>query len=548
MEQRMVDVLIIGSGGTGLTAALAAKSRGASVLVAGKNYPNNSQTSMAQGGINAALGNKDEDSIQSHINDTIKSARGLCDEKMVEKMCSQAPESIAWLESIGVPFSRTEETTIAQRRLGGASHMRACYSQDYTGLKILHTLYDNCLKEDIAFRDEYYLLNLITEDRSEQELEPIVKGATFLDIRSGRIKQIDAKSVVIATGGYASLYHGFTTNAFGSTGDGIAALLRAGGCLSDMEFVQFHPTALKHSSILISESARGEGGYLLNSKGERFIDELLPRDIVARAIYDEIKKGQEIFLDIRHLGEEKLMELLPQEVRLCRLHEGVDPLSELIPIKPVAHYAMGGIAVDRSLKAKGLEACFAAGECSNANIHGANRLGGNSLLEIIVFGKEAGENAASFAQGIDDLPAGSRQSEQDKAWIDAVFSYPNEINLYHKRDALGKRFYDDAGIVRNEAALKTLLEDLQKIRRDLPLMGIGDKKRNYNTNLVDHLEFGNTLELGETLLTAALGRQESRGAHYREDYPRQEDERFEKHSRCRLKNQTLNVDFEGGRE
>ena len=548
MDQGIVDVLIIGSGGAGLTAALAARSGGASVLVAGKNYPSNSQTSMAQGGINAALGNRDEDTVRSHINDTIKSARGLCDETMVEKMCSQAPESIAWLESIGVPFSRTEKATIAQRRLGGASHMRACYSQDYTGLKILHTLYDNCLKEAIAFRDEYYLLNLITEDRREQGLEPIVKGAVFLDIRSGEVEQIDAKAVVIATGGYTSLYHGFTTNAFGSTGDGIAALLRAGGSLSDMEFVQFHPTALKSSSILISESARGEGGYLLNDRGDRFIDELLPRDIVARAIYDEIKKGQEVFLDIRHLGEEKLMELLPQEVRLCRLHEEVDPLTELIPIKPVAHYSMGGIDVDRSLKAKGLEACFAAGECSNANIHGANRLGGNSLLEIIVFGKEAGENAASFAQSADAAPAGNRQIEEDRAQIDGIFNYPDAINFYNERDSLGRHFYNDAGIVRNEAALSMLLEELRRMQHNLPQMGIGDKKRNYNTNLIDHLEFANALELGEALLSAALGRRESRGAHYREDYPRQDDKRFEKHSRCRLKDDTPSVSFGEDRE
>ncbi len=319
----MIDVLIIGSGGAGLTAALAAKKEGASVTVVGKTYPTNSQTSMAQGGINAALGNVGEDHVSSHIADTIKSAHGLCDEDMVKQMCTDAPETIAWLESLGVPFSRLDNgkigtQTIAQRQMGGASAKRACYAQDYTGLKILHTLYDTCLKEKIDFLDEHYLLNLITQDKT-------VKGATFLDIRTGEVKQINAKSVVMATGGYSSLYHGFTTNAYGSTGDGVAAVLRAGGAVSDMEFIQFHPTALKHSCILISESARGEGGYLVNESGKRFVDELKPRDEVARAIFSQMKEGQRVFLDVRHLGEEKLMELLPQEVELCKMHEHVDP-------------------------------------------------------------------------------------------------------------------------------------------------------------------------------------------------------------------------------
>ena len=279
----MIDVLIIGSGGAGLTAALAAKQMDASVVVVGKAYPTNSQTSMAQGGMNAALGNVGEDHIGSHIEDTIKSARGLCDEDMVRQMCADAPKTIQWLDAIGVPFSRLDNgksgiDTVAQRQMGGASAKRACYAQDYTGLKILHTLYDTCLKEEIDFLDEHCLLNLIT-------LEGTVKGATFLDIRTGEVKQINAKSVIIATGGYGSLYHGYTTNAYGSTGDGIAAVLRAGGAISDMEYIQFHPTALKSSSILISESARGEGGYLVNSEGERFIDELKPRDVVARAIF-----------------------------------------------------------------------------------------------------------------------------------------------------------------------------------------------------------------------------------------------------------------------
>ncbi len=245
---------------------------------------------MAQGGINAALSNAGEDHISLHMADTIKSAHGLCDEDMVRIMCADAPKTMAWLESLGVPFSRldnegTGTQTIAQRQMGGACAKRACYAQDYTGLKILHTLYDTCLKDGIDFLDEHYLLNLIMK-------EDTVKGATFLDIRTGEVKQVNAKSVIIATGGYGSLYHGYTTNAYGSTGDGIAAVLRAGGSVCDMEFIQFHPTALKNSAILISESARGEGGYLVNSDGERFVDELKPRDEVARAIFLKLQKGQ----------------------------------------------------------------------------------------------------------------------------------------------------------------------------------------------------------------------------------------------------------------
>lgn len=540
----MVDVLIIGAGGAGLTAALSAKAMGASVLVAGKAQPTNSQTSMAQGGINAALGNVGEDSVASHIADTIKSAHHLCDPDMVETMCTRAPETIAWLESIGVPFSRTPTAKIAQRQLGGAMHKRACYSQDYTGLKILHTLYDSCLKEGIDFLEEHYLLNLITTTQEDPKLPPVTKGATLLERATGEVIQIDAKAVVLATGGYTSIYHGFTTNAFGSTGDGLCAVARAGGMLSDIEFVQFHPTALRHASILVSESARGEGGYLVNDKGERFVNELLPRDIVARAIYAQISAGKSVFLDIRHLGEEKLMELLPQEVHLCRLHEGVDPVTELIPIKPVAHYAMGGIDVDRRLEVQGIQGCYAAGECSNAKVHGANRLGGNSLLEIVAFGKIAGENAATAAREKPDEPAGDTQLKQDRAFVAACLEQDGEINFYEKRDMIGELFYHNAGIVRNASALETACSTIRTIRRELPNMRLGDKSRPHNTNLIDFLEFANALELGEMLLEGALLRKESRGAHYRADFPEQNDAQYDAHTCYRKEKDSLSLEFE----
>ena len=522
----MVDVLIIGSGGAGLTAALSAKEAGASVMVVGKTYPTNSQTSMAQGGINAALGNVGEDHISSHIADTIKSAHGLCDEDMVRKMCADAPATMEWLESLGVPFSRLDNAkkgkeSVAQRQMGGASAKRACYAQDYTGLKILHTLYDTCLKEQIDFLDEYYLLNLIIKD-------DVVKGATFLELRTGEVKQINAKSVVIATGGYASLYHGFTTNAYGSTGDGVAAVLRAGGAVSDMEFIQFHPTALKHSAILISESARGEGGYLINEVGKRFVDELKPRDEVARAIFAQIKEGQRVYLDVRHLGVEKLMELLPQEVELCKMHEHVDPSSELIPIKPVTHYTMGGIDVDYALEINGIKGCFAVGECSNAKVHGANRLGGNSLLEIITFGRFAGENAYKHSIYASSKPTDDAQQTKDSTEIEALLSQKEPVNFYPYREMLGNLFYEKVGIVRENDQLHSALDEVISMQVTQKEMGITDKSRENNQNLIDFLEFKNALLLAPTIVSAAIARDESRGAHYKVGFE-SENEDLKKH-------------------
>jgi succinate dehydrogenase / fumarate reductase flavoprotein subunit len=405
--------------------------------------------------------------------------------------------------------------------MGGASAKRACYAQDYTGLKILHTLYDSCLKEKIDFLDEHYLLNLIMKEET-------VKGAIFLDIRTGEVIQINAKSVIMATGGYASIYHGYTTNAYGSTGDGIAAVLRAGGAVSDMEFIQFHPTALKHSSILISESARGEGGYLLNEEGERFIDELKPRDEVARAIFAQLKEGQRVFLDLRHLGEEKLMDLLPQEVALCKIHEHVDPAIELIPIKPVAHYTMGGIDVDYALEVTGIKGCFAVGECSNAKVHGANRLGGNSLLEITAFGRLAGENAYKHAVYASNKEADNTQKAQDKAQIENIYAQENTSNFYPYRELLGNLFYEKVGIVRENAQLNEALDTVIEMQISHKNTGITDKSPSNNQNLIEFLEFKNALLLAPTIISSSIARNESRGAHFKMGFE-EEKEEFKKH-------------------
>ncbi|MDD3774412.1 MAG: FAD-binding protein [Sulfurovaceae bacterium] len=513
------DVLVIGSGGAGLSAALKVKELGADVIVTTKTLPTNANTCMAQGGFNASFG----DDIAIHTDDTLRSSYGLGSKTMIEQMCKSSQNALDWLISKGVPFSLNENNELETRFMGGSTNKRTYYAEDYTGLKILQTLYDECLKNDIKFQTNRYLLNLIIDKETKE-----VSGATFLDIGSGNIEEIRAKSVIVATGGYSGVYHGFTTNGFGSSGDGIAAVVRAGGMASDLEFVQFHPTALKRSSILISEAARGEGGYLVNSDGVRFVDELAPRDIVSRAISNELNQNKEVFLDVRHLGSEKLSHLLPQELKLCKIYENIDMANDLIPIKSVAHYTMGGIEVDQKLQAKGLKGCFAVGECSNAHIHGANRLGGNSLLEIISIGLIAGENAVNYES--QNRFKENSQLAKDKAFINAVYNnFTNQINFYEKREFLGKILYHNAGVSRNDTGLKGVLAALRQMQREFTFMGISDKSKELNTNLIDFIEFGNTLEVAEMLLVGALHRNESRGAHYREDF-QQTNDTFKAHS------------------
>ncbi len=525
-----IDLLVVGSGGAGLAAALEAASRGAKVAVVTKSLPTQAQTCMAQGGINAALGNVEPDSPEEHVADTLRSAHGLADEAMVRTLCESAPETIAWLDRMLVPFSRVDslETphslqTIAQRRLGGASHPRACYAQDFTGLKILQSLYDRCLEAGVRFHSGLYLLDLITTEDRE------VLGAEFWDIRAGELRPILARATLLATGGFGGLYHGYSTNAYGASGDGIAAALRAGGVLEDMEFVQFHPTAIRPAAVLISEAARGAGAWLVNEVGERFTDELGPRDVVARAMFEQIAKGHELFLDLRPISEGTLRELLPQELHLARLHAEVDPLQEPIPVMPAVHYTMGGIAVDSTLRIRGLRRAYAAGECSAARIHGANRLGGNSLLEIVVFGRMAAANALDESGSPSQPPSLGNARER----IEAIFARPQRFNHYLKRKILGKRLYHDLGIVRDGALIGDALDFIGELESRLGETGLRDRSRAENRDLVELLEYENSLLLARALALAAHKRQESRGAHYRSDHP-EESKAWERHIQVKM--------------
>jgi succinate dehydrogenase / fumarate reductase flavoprotein subunit len=519
----MIDILIIGSGGAGLSAALEAKKSGKNVLVVSKTYPTQSQTAQAQGGINGVLEKENsKDTIESHIADTLKSAHHIGDEKTISFMCEKASETIKWLDDIGVPFSRDENNTIAQRKLGGAAHSRACYSSDYTGLKILHTLYDNCLKENIQFLNEMMLLNFIIEDDT-------IKGITTLDIQTCEVNQILAKSVIVASGGYGALYEGYTTNSNASTGDAIAAALRANVAIANMEYVQFHPTTLKENSILLSESARGEGGYLVTADEQRFVDELASRDIVARAIDEKIQSGFEVFLDLRHLGLEKIKEVMPQEYDLALQFGGLKLDSDLIPIKPAAHYTMGGIKTNMACETN-IKNLYAVGECSSNGVHGANRLGGNSLLEIITFGRYVGKIASDKSGSIQlDESIKSTEFELDMNFIENIFSSSSDVDFYPIKKEIGALFYNNVGLFRSKENLNKALEQIELFRNQVSKMGISDKSKVYNTNLKEYIEFLNMLELGDTIIISALNRCESRGAHYRVDYP-SEDESFAKDS------------------
>ncbi len=536
------DVLIVGAGGAGLMAALeASKAKDVKVGVVTKVYPTRSHTGAAQGGINAALGNFDpSDSPEVHTFDTVKGSDYLGDQDAIEFMCQEAPKRIYELEHLGVPFSRLPDGKIAQRPFGGAGFPRTCYAADKTGHVILHTLYEQCLKNDVEFLNEWFVTELIVDNNE-------AKGVIAIDIRSGEVHAIKAKAIIFATGGYARVYWVRNTNAIGSTGDGMAICYRAGIPLKDMEFVQFHPTGLRSTGILVTEGARGEGGYLINNKGERFMTryapqkmELGPRDLVARSIETEILEGRGwgegmmayVHLDLRHLGAEKIKTRLPQIRQLCIDFEGVDPIEEPIPVRPTAHYSMGGIDVrDYKTSMTGVNGVYAVGECACVSVHGANRLGGNSLLDLVVFGKPAGAAAVEYARNKpDDNFNLKAEEERARREIGALLKKENKENINNIRMELAQTMWDKVGIFREEKPMLEAIEKVKELKERYKLLAPGDSGKIFNTALLNYIELGYLLDLAEAIAVTAVLRKESRGAHARRDYPNRDDENFLKHS------------------
>ncbi|WP_066052393.1 FAD-binding protein [Robertmurraya korlensis] len=537
------DVIIVGAGGAGMMAALnASEDKSLKVACLSKIFPTRSHTGAAQGGINAAMGYRDEnDSPESHFRDTVKGSDFLADQDAVEFFTSNMPKVISELDYFGVPFSRDENGNIAQRPFGGASSPRTCYSADKTGHVILHALYEQCLKNGVKFHNDWHLLSIsVNEGKFE--------GIVTMDIRSGEIHSIQAKSVVIATGGFGRVYWSRTTNAINMTGDGTAACFEAGIPLKDPEFVQFHPTGLASTGVLLSEACRGEGGYLINKDGERFMAryapgkmELGPRDLVSRAIETEIKEGRGfgegmgsyVLMDLRHLGEKKIMERLPQVRELAMEFEGVDLIKEPVPIRPSCHYTMGGIHVsDYRTCSTPIEGIHAAGECCSVSIHGANRLGGNSVADVVLFGKYAGIGARESAKkrGFSSIEKLMAEATEWTEKFKTIREKTNGINMFKIRDELAETMWNHVGIFRTEAEMEVAYEKVSRLIEDYEFATIGDSSERYNMAFLNYVEIGNILKLAKAIALGALNRKESRGSHARADYPERDDNNFLKHT------------------
>lgn len=552
MQFHKYDVIIIGAGGAGMRAAIESGQR-ARTAVLTKLYPTRSHTGAAQGGMCAALANVEEDNWEWHTFDTIKGGDYLVDQDAAEIMAKEAIDAVLDLEKMGLPFNRTPEGKIDQRRFGGhtrnhgeAAVRRACYAADRTGHMILQTLYQNCVKHGIEFFNEFYVLDICL---TETENGPVCTGAVAYELATGEIHVFQAKSVVFATGGFGKVFK-TTSNAHTLTGDGMGIVFRKGLPLEDMEFYQFHPTGLAGLGILLTEGARGEGAILRNASGERFMEryaptikDLAPRDIVARSMALEVLEGRGaglnkdyVLLDCTHLGAEVLETKLPDITEFARTYLAVDPVVEPVPVYPTAHYAMGGIPTnihgevlrDNDNVVPGL---YAAGECACVSVHGANRLGTNSLLDINVFGRRAGIAAAEYALSREahvDLPENPAASVE--AQVALALSEHGQERVADIRTELQATMDANASVYRTEDTLKKALHDVQALKERYAHISVQDKGKRFNTDLLEAVELGFLLELAEVLVHGALERKESRGGHAREDYPNRDDTNFMRHS------------------
>lgn len=505
------DVIVVGAGIAGLMAAIEAKDENNKVALISKGNVFKSNSSMASGGINAVLDTKNIAEIDKHIQDTFNSAKGLGNKKAITYMCKQASSIIEKLVEYGVDFDRDENNKILQRPFGGGSSNRTCYVGDKTGSAITLSLIKKAKSKGITFLPNNFILNLA-------KYQNRVSGVVSLNKENSQIMIYSSKAVVLAGGGYAGIYRGYSTNAPDYTGDLLAVALRAGLCLKDMEFVQFHPTGFVKTNYLVTEAARGEGGYLINSDGNRFIDELETRDKVARAILKEEIEGKKVFIDLRHLGLEKIQEKLPSLYNAALMQSGIDLSQELLEIKPVAHYTMGG--VDVNMTESDLKGLYICGEMASNGVHGANRLGGNSLLEGCVFGELAGKQAKDYSKKFEYAPIDYNTVIKDIEMIDFIFSSDSTKNFNAIRISLGKCLFEKAGIVKDEKSLTLAFDYVKYLRQISYTLHCINKEKNNNVELTAILELRNALEIAEAIILSAQKRHESRGAHYREDYPK----------------------------
>ncbi|GAA1688781.1 succinate dehydrogenase flavoprotein subunit [Microbacterium sediminicola] len=550
------DVVIVGAGGAGMRAAIEA-GPGAKTAVITKLYPTRSHTGAAQGGMAAALANVEEDSWEWHTFDTIKGGDYLVDQDAAEILAKEAIDAVIDLENMGLPFNRTPEGKIDQRRFGGhtADHgktpvRRACYAADRTGHMILQTLFQNCVKLGINFFNEFYALDLITVKDENGDTQ--VAGVVAYDLATGELHVFHSKAVIFATGGFGKIYK-TTSNAHTLTGDGVGIVWRKGLPLEDIEFFQFHPTGLAGLGILLTEGARGEGAILRNASGERFMEryaptikDLAPRDIVARCMVKEVLEGRGagphkdyVYLDCTHLGAEVLETKLPDITEFARTYLGVDPVVEPVPVMPTAHYAMGGIPTN--IKGEVLQAndkivpgLYAAGECACVSVHGSNRLGTNSLLDINVFGKRSGRNAVEYVQSADFVPLPEDPAAEVREMIEGLRNNTGTERVAVLRKKLQEEMDANAQVFRTEETLTNVMGTIHDLRQRYKNIHVDDKGSRFNTDLLEAVELGFLLDLAEIVAYAARNRKESRGGHMREDFPDRDDENFMQHTMAYL--------------